>query len=131
MHRFGHKLGIKSKSQLTIKAQNLEATLPAIIFIRAVFHLLLREQDHQEGAGVRELYKMYEMYEIYERYEMYNMYKMYENATKCYENAMQILRKRNAAEVRRHTRTLQTLCTRTPCEASSSNARCRSPHPNA
>ena len=46
-----------SKSQLTIKAQNLEATLPAIIFIRDVFHLSLQEQDHQEGAGVRERYE--------------------------------------------------------------------------
>ena len=45
MHRFDHKLGIISKPQLTIKAQNLEATLPAIIFIRDVFHLSLQEQN--------------------------------------------------------------------------------------
>ena len=38
--------------------------LPAIIFIHDVYMSLL-EQDHQEGAGVREPYKMYEMYEIY------------------------------------------------------------------
>ena len=65
MHRFGHKLGIISKSQLTIKAQNLEATLPAIIFIRDVFHLSLQEQDHQEGAGVRERYETYKNAAIY------------------------------------------------------------------
>ena len=47
--------------------------LPAIIFIRDVFYLSLQEQDHQEGADVRERYKMYEMY------KMYKMYKMYEN----------------------------------------------------
>ena len=65
MHRFGHKLGIISKSQLTIKAQNLEATLPAIIFICDLFHLWLQEQDYQEGAGVREHYKTYENAAIY------------------------------------------------------------------
>ena len=37
--------------------------LPAIIFICDVFHVLLLEQDHQEGAGVQERYKMYEIYE--------------------------------------------------------------------
>ena len=42
-----------------IKVQNLEATLLAIIFICDVFHLLLQEQDHQEGAGVQERYKTY------------------------------------------------------------------------
>ena len=46
-----------SKSQLTIKAQNLEATLPAIIFICDVFHLSLQEQDHKKGAGVQKGYK--------------------------------------------------------------------------
>ena len=44
-HRFGHKLGIKSKCQQTIKAQSLETTLPAIIFICDVFHMSLLEQD--------------------------------------------------------------------------------------
>ena len=39
------------------KAQNLEAMLPAIIFIHDVYMSLL-EQDHQEGAGVREHYEM-------------------------------------------------------------------------
>ena len=52
MHRFGHKLGMISKSQLTIKVQNLEVTLLLIIFICDVFHLLLQEQDYQKGAGV-------------------------------------------------------------------------------
>ena len=42
-----------------IKAQSLEATLPAIIIIYDVYMSLL-EQDHQGEAGVRELYKMYE-----------------------------------------------------------------------
>ena len=56
---------------------------------------------------------------------------MYENVTKCYKNAMQMLQKRNTAEVWRHTKTLQTLCTRTPYKALSSNTRCRSPHSNA
>ena len=37
--------------------KNLEATLPPIIFIRDIFHLSLQEQDHQEGAGVRERYE--------------------------------------------------------------------------
>ena len=67
MHRFGHKLGIKSKSQLTIKARSLEAILPTIILF--VMSVSLLEQDHQEGAGVQEPYEMYEMYEMYERYE--------------------------------------------------------------
>ena len=48
-----------SKSQLTIKVQNLKATLPAIIFIRNVFHLSLQEQHHQEGAGVQKCYETY------------------------------------------------------------------------
>ena len=47
------------KSQLTIKAQNLVATLPAIIFIRDIFHLTLQEHDHKKRAGVRERYKTY------------------------------------------------------------------------
>ena len=50
-----------------IKARSLEAMLPAIIFTHNVYMSLLKE-DHQEGAGVREPYKMY---------------KMYKNATKC------------------------------------------------
>ena len=41
-----------------IKAQNLEATLPAIIFIHDVY-VSLQEQDYQEGAGVRECYETY------------------------------------------------------------------------
>ena len=53
-HRFGHKLGIKS-------TRSLEATLPAIIFIRDVFHVSLLEQ---EGAGVRERYKNMTEFEI-------------------------------------------------------------------
>ena len=65
MHRFDHKLEIISKSQLTIKAQNLKATLPAIIFIRNVFHLSLQEWDHQEEAGVWEHYKTYKNAAIY------------------------------------------------------------------
>ena len=48
-----------------------------------------------------------------------------------YKNAMQMLQKRNAAKVRRHTRMVQTLCTSTPYKVLSSNACCRSPHPNA
>ena len=59
-----------------IKAQSLEATLPTINFIHDVYMSLL-EQDHQEGAGVREPYKMYEMYK---------------NATNAmYKNAVRIL----------------------------------------
>ena len=37
--------------------RSLEPTLPAIIFICDVFCVSLLEQDHQEGAGVRECYK--------------------------------------------------------------------------
>ena len=48
-----------------LKAQNLEATLPAIIFIRDVFHLSLQEQDHQEGAGIRKRYETYKNTAIY------------------------------------------------------------------
>ena len=44
-HRFGHKLGIKSKSQHTIKARSLKATLRAIILICDVFRMLLPVQD--------------------------------------------------------------------------------------
>ena len=40
---FGHKLRIKSKSQHRIKAQSLEATLPAIILICDVFCMSLPE----------------------------------------------------------------------------------------
>ena len=47
-----------------IKAQSLEVTLPAIIFTHNIYMSLL-EQDHQEGAGVREPYKIYKMYKIY------------------------------------------------------------------
>ena len=54
MHRFDHKLGIISKSQLTIKAQNLEATLPAIILIRDVFYVSLTEQDTTRKGRVYE-----------------------------------------------------------------------------
>ena len=38
----------------------------------------LLEQDHQEGAGVRERYEVYKNTTIYEMYEIYKMYKMYE-----------------------------------------------------
>ena len=65
MHRFDHKLGIISKSQLTIKAQNLEATLPAIILIRDVFYVSLTEQDTTRKRRVYENATMYEMYEMY------------------------------------------------------------------
>ena len=54
MHRFDHKLGIISKSQLTIKAQNLEATLPAIILIRDVFYVSLTKQDTTKKGRVYE-----------------------------------------------------------------------------
>ena len=54
-HGFGHKLGIKSKSQHTIKAQSLEAMLPTIILI--VTSVSLPEQDTTRKGRV---YKMYE-----------------------------------------------------------------------
>ena len=60
-----------------IKAQNLEPTLLAIIFIQDVYVLLL-EQDTTRKGRVYKMYEMYKMYEIYEMYEMYKMYKMYE-----------------------------------------------------
>ena len=54
VHGFGHKLGIISKPQHTIKARSLEATLPAIILIRDVFsRVTAGAGHHQEGAGVR------------------------------------------------------------------------------
>ena len=39
------KLGLKLKCQHTIKVQSINATLPAIIFIRDVFNVSLLEQD--------------------------------------------------------------------------------------
>ena len=60
--------------KLTMKAQSLEATLPAIIFIRGVYVSLPEQSTTRKG--------------------------------RVYENAMQMLRKRNAAEVRRHTQML-------------------------
>ena len=50
------------------------------------------------------------------------VYKMYIKYYKMYENAMQILQKRNIAKVWRHTKTLQMVCTRMPYKALSSNA---------
>ena len=62
VHRFGHKLGIKSKSQLT-------ATHSAIISICDVFYVLLLKQDQQEEAVIQK------------RYEIYKNTATYKNAT--------------------------------------------------
>ena len=62
VHGFGHQ----PKGSIVPLVQTIEeATLPAIIFIRDVFHLSLQEQDHQEGAGVRERYETYKNAAIY------------------------------------------------------------------
>ena len=53
-HRFGHKLGMKSKSQHIIKSQNLEATLPAIILICDIFHVSVLEQVTTKKGRVYE-----------------------------------------------------------------------------
>ena len=53
-HRFGHELGMKLKSQHTIKAQSLEATLLAIILIRDVFCVSMPEQDTTKMGRVYE-----------------------------------------------------------------------------
>ena len=60
--------------------QNLEATLQAIVLIRDVFHLSLQEQDHQEGAGVRERYETYKNAAIYKN-ETYKNAAIYKNET--------------------------------------------------
>ena len=65
-HRFGYKLGIKSKSQNIIKARSLKATLLAIILIRDVFCVSLPEQDITRKGRVYEMYEMHKMYEMYE-----------------------------------------------------------------
>ena len=59
------KLGIKTKSQHTIKARSLEAMLPTIILF--VMSVSLPEQD---TTRKRRVYKMYEN-------------AMYKNATRC------------------------------------------------
>ena len=59
--------------------RSLQATLPAIIFIRYVCVAAGAEQ-RQEGAGVRERYEMYKNTATYKQLE-YEM--MYENATRC------------------------------------------------
>ena len=45
-----------------IKAQNLEPTLLAIIFVCDVFRMLLPEQDTTKKGRVYEMYEIYEMY---------------------------------------------------------------------
>ena len=63
-HRFGYKLETKSKSQHIIKTRSLEAMLPTIILF--VMSVSLLEQDHQEGAGAQERYKI--LQDVWERY---------------------------------------------------------------
>ena len=65
-----------------IKARSLEATLPTINFIHDVYMSLL-EQDHQEGAGVRERYEMYKNTATYKNATQLEYEMMYENATRC------------------------------------------------
>ena len=59
-----YELAMYGKS-LSAGPKSLEATLPPIAFIRDVFHLSLQEQDHQEGAGIRERYEKYKNAAIY------------------------------------------------------------------
>ena len=100
VHRFGYKLGIKSKSQHIIKAQSLEATLLAIILICHIFCMSLPEQHTTRKGRVYEMYKIHEMYKMY---KMHKMYKMYENATRrirmllfCYVQECCYLQERDA-----------------------------------
>ena len=95
--------------------------LPAIIFIHDVYMSLL-EQDHQEGAGVQERYKMYEMLQdvrdirdVRERYknaiqlctrtleDVREHYEMYKNAATLLRTRMLLrtrtLRERDATRV--------------------------------
>ena len=91
VHRFGYKLGITLKSQLTMKAQSLEATLPAIIFICGVYMSLLKQNITRKERVYKNttrrtqtlllchIQDVQDIQDIWER-ECYN--KRYKNATR-------------------------------------------------
>ena len=66
VHRFGHKLGIISKSQLTIKVQNLNATLPTII-INCYIYITTGAGPPRRGGFTRTLQDIQERYYLQEQ----------------------------------------------------------------